>query len=545
MRTAGIIAFVIGLVVVLSALSFMPSAQAANPDAPPTKKAKSDSGVNPQSPESGARLQDFTEKKEAAPKKESSKSDKLDPAATATLDPSLVPCPGTGPQGCIGNNGRLAGLIWEDLNHNGTQQFGEPGLPGVVINLYVVEADQSEQYLGQQVSDAAGAWEFLGLEAPRDYRLKFTYPSGWSSNLGTTINVPQDVFQWCCTKFFYIPAIPVATSTPTETPTETLVPTDTPTSTPVPPTNTPTNTLVPPTNTPTNTLVPPTNTPTDTPVPPTNTPTDTPVLPTSTPTDTPVLPTNTPTNTPSPTDTPTDTPTLTPTPTQGTETIPISGSLTPTPSPVPPTNTPTNTTVPPTNTPTSVPTGTPTNTMVPSTNTPTPSPVPPTSTPTQAVPVVATATPTSRPPSEKTPVPTSAPECVTITGQAMCCVTGPMTATITIENLTGPVTVTTDQNGFFTLGPFCNLVPGNYTLTASAPGYSPVTQTVYLSPQSQPFVINFTGPYCLPPIVLPVTGGGAPDSVGLIGSVSLAVNGGYHAVVETIAGWLRPFAWQQ
>ena len=153
------------------------------------------------------------------------------------------------------------------------------------------------------------------------------------------------------------------------------------------------------------------------------------------------------------------------------------------------------------------------------------------------------------PPSEKTPVPTSAPECVVITGQAMCCVTGPMTATITIENLTGPVTITTDQNGYFTMGPFCNLIPGNYTITATAPGYSPVSQTVYLSPQSQPFVINFTGPYCLPPVVLPVTGASAPEaSAALPGTmdslthaVYARVDAGYHSFAETMANWLGRF----
>ena len=127
----------------------------------------------------------------------------------------------------------------------------------------------------------------------------------------------------------------------------------------------------------------------------------------------------------------------------------------------------------------------------------------------------------------------------------MCCVTGPMQATITIENLTPPITVTTDQNGYFTMGPFCNLVPGNYTITATAPGYSPVTQTVYLSPQGQPFVINFVGPYCLPPVVLPVTGASAPDgSVAQPGPIAMLshtiyerIDMGYHAVSETMAGW--------
>ena len=46
----------------------------------------------------------------------------------------------------------------------------------------------------------------------------------------------------------------------------------------------------------------------------------------------------------------------------------------------------------------------------------------------------------------------------------------------------------------------------------------PVTQTVYLSPQSQPFVIDFVGPYCLPPVVLPVTGADAPVRESLIQS---------------------------
>lgn len=101
------------------------------------------------------------------------------------------------------------------------------------------------------------------------------------------------------------------------------------------------------------------------------------------------------------------------------------------------------------------------------------------------------------------------------------------------------MTVTTDRNGYFTLGPLCSLAPGSYTLTATAPGYTPVTQTVYMSPQAQPFEIYFTGPYCLPPVILPVTGGSAPGQESVLQSVYEAATSGRHSPPRTFAGWLR------
>jgi hypothetical protein len=71
----------------------------------------------------------------------------------------------------------LAGLgdfVWEDLNMDGIQDEGEPGVPGVVVHLM----DCAGNVLDETVTDADGLYAFLDLE-PGDYSVHFVLPDGY------------------------------------------------------------------------------------------------------------------------------------------------------------------------------------------------------------------------------------------------------------------------------------------------------------------------------------------------------------------------------
>ena len=75
--------------------------------------------------------------------------------------------------------------VWEDLNHNGQQDAGEPGIANVIINLL----DASNTVVGTTTSGANGDYGFGNL-APGAYSLRFQAPQGY---LSTTANTGADV----------------------------------------------------------------------------------------------------------------------------------------------------------------------------------------------------------------------------------------------------------------------------------------------------------------------------------------------------------------
>ena len=150
----------------------------------------------------------------------------LDAPGAQTPDDSPIPeCHSDSPQGCIGNNGRIAGTIYFDRNRNSLREPDEPGLAGVSITLYRV-ADPNTS-LGVQVTGVDGQYQFVGLTTPDDYRLVFAFPPGYGSVGGRERIVTGDRFGFCCTVVANVAAILLLT--PTATPTGGITATATPT----------------------------------------------------------------------------------------------------------------------------------------------------------------------------------------------------------------------------------------------------------------------------------------------------------------------------
>jgi hypothetical protein len=176
----------------------------------------------------------------------------------------------------------IGNFVWHDLDGDGVQDAGEPGVGGVTVELW----NAAETQLIDATTTNANGNYTLVAPTPGDYRIRVAPPSGASftlkdqgaDTLDSDINSsgPDVGF----TDVFNIASNVISITTkdaglinvqPTAIPTNTPTATSTPTNTPTP---TATNTLT-PTNTPTATsTLTPTNTPTATSTP-TNIPTPT------------------------------------------------------------------------------------------------------------------------------------------------------------------------------------------------------------------------------------------------------------------------------
>lgn len=72
-------------------------------------------------------------------------------------------------------------FVWDDLNANGLQDQGEPGLAGIGVQLY----DQAGTIVRSTVTNSSGKYGFYDLR-PGDYRIHFDKPANY---VGTTKNV--------------------------------------------------------------------------------------------------------------------------------------------------------------------------------------------------------------------------------------------------------------------------------------------------------------------------------------------------------------------
>ncbi|RIL05260.1 MAG: hypothetical protein DCC71_11055 [Proteobacteria bacterium] len=69
----------------------------------------------------------------------------------------------------------LGNFVWHDANTNGIRDAGEPGVPGVTVQL--VTADR-KQILAQATTNASGGYSVAG-EGPGAFRLRVLPPPGW------------------------------------------------------------------------------------------------------------------------------------------------------------------------------------------------------------------------------------------------------------------------------------------------------------------------------------------------------------------------------
>jgi hypothetical protein len=58
----------------------------------------------------------------------------------------------------------LKGFVWNDVDRDGVQDVGEPGIPNVTVELY----DSAKTFINAAITDANGRYEFDGL-TPGDY----------------------------------------------------------------------------------------------------------------------------------------------------------------------------------------------------------------------------------------------------------------------------------------------------------------------------------------------------------------------------------------
>src|SRR6185437_9146201 len=84
----------------------------------------------------------------------------------------------------------LGDFVWNDLNANGIQDAGEPGIPNVSVTLYTCAAMPVDSML----TDANGLYLFANLK-PGCYDVGFGAPSGFVSspaNQGANDSVDSD-----------------------------------------------------------------------------------------------------------------------------------------------------------------------------------------------------------------------------------------------------------------------------------------------------------------------------------------------------------------
>lgn len=110
------------------------------------------------------------------------------PAGAASLTVELISTPGMDPRGAslswtagalsvpdvTEEPASLGDFVWEDLDNDGIQDDGEPGVGGVVVHLL----DCAGNVLDETVTGMDGAYGFADLQ-PGDYNLHFVLPEGW------------------------------------------------------------------------------------------------------------------------------------------------------------------------------------------------------------------------------------------------------------------------------------------------------------------------------------------------------------------------------
>lgn len=107
--------------------------------------------------------------------------------------PANTPQDGTANVGINYNFGELAGatigdFVWNDLNSNGRQDAGEPGIAGIAVTLSGTDAF-GNTVANSTTTDANGLYTFAGL-FPGSYRVTFGRTAGGTTYTFTTPNAP-------------------------------------------------------------------------------------------------------------------------------------------------------------------------------------------------------------------------------------------------------------------------------------------------------------------------------------------------------------------
>ena len=80
----------------------------------------------------------------------------------------------------------IGNFVWEDLNRNGIQDGGEPGIPNVTVKVYISSKGNCPSagvYLATTTTDADGIYGFSdedGINWRSDYSVEFTLPDGYA-----------------------------------------------------------------------------------------------------------------------------------------------------------------------------------------------------------------------------------------------------------------------------------------------------------------------------------------------------------------------------
>jgi hypothetical protein len=85
------------------------------------------------------------------------------------------------------NNGSIGDFVWNDLDKDGVQDAGEPGIPGVTVRLYNATTNA---VIATAVTDAQGNYIFNDL-AGGDYFVEFVTPAGYTRTSRNNINPVQ------------------------------------------------------------------------------------------------------------------------------------------------------------------------------------------------------------------------------------------------------------------------------------------------------------------------------------------------------------------
>lgn len=94
--------------------------------------------------------------------------------------------------GAYSLNGSIGDFIWNDLNQNGLQDSGEPGIPGITVELHDMQDDHIVHTIGS-LDD--GSYSFDNIPTG-DYQVKFIPPSPYvisPSNIGSDDTRDSDV----------------------------------------------------------------------------------------------------------------------------------------------------------------------------------------------------------------------------------------------------------------------------------------------------------------------------------------------------------------